>query len=373
MTDSQRLQRCTELLSQFIAYPTENPGGDELGLCARLADELKARQADSVEVVEVERPGRAHGGYVFARFGEPHFIINVHLDTVPANTGWTREPFAAVIDDGKLYGLGSSDTKGAIAAALTVLDEIRPQNVGILFSGDEENGSRCMAAFAASERIAGIRRALVCEPTRRQAGVRHRGMRSYRAQVAGRGGHSSKADSMPKPIVTMARLALGLDELGRSYLERGPDDMRGLCMNVAAIDGGVAFNVVPDSAALRFSVRPPPGFDTAEFEGRLGECAAAVHARMGALEDAPSLDLVLSAEPFSCGDEAGFRELLGDRVAAFTVLDFWTEAAILQAHGVDAVVVGPGDIATAHAPDEYVTLADLEWAMELFQHVLRSS
>jgi acetylornithine deacetylase len=59
-------------------------------------------------------------------------------------------------------------------------------------------------------------------------------------------------------------------------------------------------------------------------------------------------------------------------VDGFVPLDFWTEAAVFAAHGVDAVVVGPGDIAQAHAPDEFVTLADLGWAIDLFTHVLSS-
>ena len=368
MTDSN-LQQCVALLSDLIGYRTENPGGDELALCERLADELRNRSADAVHLVEVPRPGREPGGYVFARYGNPRLLLNVHLDTVPANTGWTFDPFVAEVVEGgedgeaRLYGLGSADTKGAIAAALTVLSGFRPKDVGILFSGDEENGTHCVAHFVESEHLQGIERALICEPTNRRVGIRHRGVRAYNAQVAGRGGHSSKADFMPKPVVTMARLAVALDELGISYLDQGPEDMRGLCMNVAAIDGGVAFNVVPDSAGLRFSVRPPPGFDSATFEQRIRERAHAIDGTIG-------FGPTLSAEPFACGDEAWFRQLLDGRVADFVPLDFWTEAAIVQAHGVDAVVVGPGDIATAHAPDEYVPLADLSWAIELFGHAL---
>lgn len=370
MNNNERLDRCATLLSELIGYRTENPGGDELALCARLAEELRARRADSVELVEVPRAGRETGGYVFARFGEPRFLINVHLDTVPANTGWSRDPFVAEIVDGRLYGLGSADTKGAIAATLTVLSEMRPQNVGILFSGDEENGTQCVRHFASSEHIAGIERALICEPTNRRVGIKHRGVRAYRAEVAGRGGHSSKADFMPKPIVTMAKLALGLDELGRSYLATGPEDMRGLCMNVASIDGGVAFNVVPDSATLSFSVRPPPGFDTDGFERRLDELVRACSEGAGQGAGALTCAARLTAEPFACGDVDGFRALIGDRVDDFVSLDFWTEAAIMQERGIDCVVVGPGDIATAHAPDEYVPVADLDWAMELFRHAL---
>lgn len=365
MTDTTRLDRCTSLLCDLIGYRTENPGGDELALCARLAEELEARGPDSVEVVEVPRQGRETGGYVFARYGQPRLLLNVHLDTVPANTGWTRDPFRAVIDDGKLYGLGSADTKGAIACALSVLREIRPHNVGILFSGDEERGMHCVSEFVASKRIDGIERAIVCEPTGRRIGVRHRGIHAYTARVAGRGGHSSKADFMPKPVVTMARLAVSLDELGRRYLDAGPDDMKGLCMNVASIDGGVAFNVIPDSAELSLSIRPAPGFDRAQFEREMYE-------RASAIDPAIAFTTSISAAPFACRDVAWFERLIGERADSIGPLDFWTEAAIASASGIDAVVLGPGDIGHAHAPDEFVPLDDLQWAMALFAHALQN-
>ena len=377
MTQSAALDRCVSLLSDFIGYRTVNPGGDELALCARVADELRARRPDHVSVGEVPRPDRPAGGYVFARYGTPRTVINVHLDTVPVNTGWRHDPFRAVVEDGRLYGLGSADTKGAMAATLVALDAIRPRDIGILFSGDEENGSLIMRDFLDKEPGArSIERVIVCEPTARKAGVRHRGVHAYRAHVRGQGGHSSKADFMPKPVVTMARLAVALDELGQRYLDQGPPDMRGLCMNVAAIDGGVAFNVIPDSATLAFSVRPPPGFDTARFDRELRACVAAaesIPAAAGSAAPAIELHAELIAEPFACRDQAAFQALLGAHATSFTPLDFWTEAALWSAAGVDAVVIGPGDIAQAHAPDEFVTLDDLAWAIDLFTGVLRQT
>ncbi|ACY15073.1 M20/M25/M40 family metallo-hydrolase [Haliangium ochraceum] len=362
MTQTER-ERCTALLSDFIGYHTVNPGGDERALCDRLADELRKRGADEVTVDEVPRPGRDNAAYVFARYGTPKTVINVHVDTVPVNNGWTRDPFRAEIADGRLYGLGSADTKGAIAATLVALERGRPHDVGVLFSGDEENGADCVKAFVQTEAASSFERVIVCEPTARLAGVRHRGFRSYRAEVRGQGGHSSKADHRPKPMVTMARLALALDELGARYIDHGPADMQGLCMNVASIDGGVAVNVIPESATLGFSVRPPPGFDSTALESEL-------HAHAKTVNTGIVLTPEISAEPFACRDPEGFAALLGDFPAALAPLDFWTEAALWSEAGADAVVIGPGDIAQAHAPDEFVTLDDLDWAIDLFGHVL---
>ena len=150
-------------------------------------------------------------------------MINAHVDTVPANAGWSRDPWTPTIADGRLYGLGSADTKGAIAATLVALDATRPRDFGVLFSGDEEAGSGVIRAFlAVAARARRSARSIVCEPTARTAGVAHRGVLAQRATLAGPGGHSSKADHLPKPIAQLARLAVALDDVGARRAPRRP-------------------------------------------------------------------------------------------------------------------------------------------------------
>jgi acetylornithine deacetylase len=352
-----------DILPELIRFRTVNPGGDEVAICEHLAGELRRLGADDVRVQEVPREG-SRGGFVFARFGTPRLLLNAHVDTVPVNAGWRGDPFEARIADGRLYGLGSADTKGAIAAALAALERGTPRNVGILFSGDEERTGSCIPAFLRAGAAEGIERAIVCEPTARRAGTHHRGVLAYRATMSGKGGHSSRADFMPKPLVAMSKLAVSLDELARARLDDGPPGMRGLALNVAEISGGVAFNVVPERAELTFSVRPFPGFDKAAFE-------ADVAARARDVDPSIELACVLDHQPLACRDEEALRELVGDDVEGYVGLDFWTEAAVLAEAGIAPVVVGPGDIAMAHSPDEYVPIADLEWATALFEKAFR--
>ena len=358
--------KAADLLAELVALPTHHPGagggagGDERRLCEHLAPLLATRGADEVAVVEAPRAHGGPGAYVYARWGRPTWLLNAHVDTVPANTGWSRDPWTPVIEDGRLYGLGSADTKGAIAAALVALDDVRPRDAAVLFSGDEERGTASVTHFLKSPRAAGLRRAIVCEPTARAAGIRHRGVLAYEARIEGHGGHSSKADDMPKPVVTMARLAVALDEIGRARRGDGPPDMTGLCMNVAALGGGVAFNVVPNAATLLWSIRPPPGFDRAGWERALAE-------RVAAIDPAIRVETRTHHEPFACRDVAGFQGWIGGAAGAWIPLDFWTEAALYAAAGIDAVVIGPGDIGQAHAADEYVTLDDLAWATDLYR------
>ena len=355
------------LLGRLIERHTENPGGDEPAMCEFLRHELTTRGADEIEITTVPRPNNKDlGAYVFVRFGSPQLLINVHIDTVPANTGWTQDPWTPAITTDKVTGLGAADTKGAIAAILTALETVTPHNVGFLFSGDEERNTSCIRAFLASQRAQGIERAIVCEPTDRYAGVRHRGVSGYQAHFQGQGGHSSKADHMPKPVATLARLAVKLDALGQRYLSQGPDDMKGICMNVAALGGGVAFNVVPDAATLTWSIRPPHGFDQHRFDQ---EIEFAIHH----VNPDITPTRLLHNPPFSTTHLAPFEQMLGSHIRGFVPLQFWTEAAILAEAGINAIVLGPGNIAQAHGADEWVSREDLRWAVELFAHIFEST
>ena len=87
-----------EWLKRLVAMPTHNPGGDELALCRLLADALDGRGADEVIVEEVPHDDGTPGAYVYTRWGEPRLLVNAHIDTVPVNRGWSRDPFDPLVD-----------------------------------------------------------------------------------------------------------------------------------------------------------------------------------------------------------------------------------------------------------------------------------
>jgi acetylornithine deacetylase len=353
-------------LAALVSHDTQNPMGDERPLAQALARELAAVGARAVDLLEA-----AGHHAVYARFGEqaPELLVNAHLDTVPANAGYTAPPHTAVEREGRIFGLGTADTKGAVAAIMAAL-AIRkaegrvPRGVGVLFSGDEEKGNRCLPAFLASDLSRGVRRAIVCEPTGGRVGHRHRGVGAAEVGATSPGGHSSRADFMTNPILTLARAALALDQWRRPWQELGPPGFRGLCLNVAGIEGGVAFNVIPSRATLRMSLRPAPG---ADVNAILAEAAEEVR-RAAAPEDI-EWRVTHANPPFATRDLGAFEPLLGARVQAPVDLAFWTEAALLATAGIDAVVFGPGDIAQAHGPDEYVEVSQLEMARDAFLRV----
>ena len=351
------------LLSKLVAFRSDVDGGDERPLADHYADLLRARKADDVTVVDVPRAdGKKNASYVYARFGTPKLLVNVHLDTVPPNAAWSSDPFTARIDGGKLYALGAADTKGASAAILCALDEITPRDTGILFSGDEEFTGVALRAFAESPHFQGIESALVCEPTNLHIGTRHRGIMAFELSVESVGGHSSKADLMPSPVGQLARAAVALDDWARKNKDLGPPGFPGMCVNLAKLDGGVAFNVIPARTKLTVSLRPPPGTDTNAILTELTELVKNI------VPDG-TMKWTHHNKPFATRDVGGFAKLLGTGAGSSTDLGFWTEAAVLSDAGIDAVVIGTGDIAQAHGPDEWVLVEELARARELFRGV----
>jgi acetylornithine deacetylase len=364
--------RLADRLARLVAFDTQNPSGDERAMVEHLHRELVALGADAADVFTV---GRHHG--VLARFGaRPRLLLNAHVDTVPANSGYSVPPHTLTARGSRLHGLGSADTKGAIAAILEALALTRPapgqpagREVAVLFSGDEEKGATVARSFLAGPRRPGmeaLERVIVCEPTSCRVGSRHRGIWSAEAEARSPGGHSSRADDMPSPIATLARAAVALDQLGRQQRGEGPAGFKGLCLNLAAIDGGLAFNVVPALARLVVSVRPAPGSDPPAILAAL-EMAA----REAAAPESLVWRVVHDNPPFATRDLEAFVPLLGERARRPVDLGFWTEAALFAAAGLDAVVFGPGDIAQAHGADEFVELAQLEEARDSFVGTLR--
>ncbi|MCX5748211.1 MAG: M20/M25/M40 family metallo-hydrolase [Proteobacteria bacterium] len=351
------------LLSDLVAMPTQQgTGADEHAMCTHLATLLAPLHPDEIVVERAARSDGSPGAYVFARWGTPTRVINAHVDTVPANAGWTTPPWTPRIADGRLYGLGSADTKGAIAATLVALESLghAPRDRGVLFSGDEEAGSHVCRAFLASPHRAGIREMIVCEPSSRRAGVAHRGVLGQTATLDGPGGHSSKADHLPKPIARLARLATRLDDLAIRRVGQGPTGMTGTCMNLSALRGGIAYNVIAAHAQLEWSLRPYPGFDRDDWEREIAALAREV-------DPAIVIATMTDLPPFGC---AALADVVRPFVREIGTLDYWTEAALYEAAGIDAIVVGPGDIAQAHAADEWVALDDLAWAVELYRALL---
>lgn len=346
-------------LESLVAFDTRNGTGDEM-VCVRYLEETLARfSPDTLHVGRVERSrGKSDSGYVLAVWGQPDTLLNVHIDTVPSGEGWKENPLDLVRLDDRVVGLGTSDIKGAAACILAALETVTPKKVAVLFSGDEEHGSEVMPAVIKSGRLNGVKRAIVCEPTSCRVGRAHRGMLAITAGFKGPGGHSSLSDITPRPLLDAARLAARVGDYADDHLGFGIAPFQGLCVNIGEIESDGAYNVIPTTAKLWLSLRPPPGDNVRQREtdiyGLAGEA---------------NLDTIVAFEPFATKDMSAFADIVeGTEIVD---LPYWTEAAMLSEAGINTIVYGPGNLEQAHKPNEYVEIAQLETAASVYAAALK--
>jgi len=346
-------------LRWLVEFDSTNPPRRPAAMMARLEEVLRARGL----VVTLEDYGDGAIS-VIARRGQADTLLTAHLDTVPVAPGWTRDPFRLTLEDGRAYALGSTDVKGG-AAAMMAAAFSTDAPCTLLFTTDEEAGKAvCMRTFAEREPKPAF--AVVAEPTRVKAVLAHRGIAAGVLEFTGRAAHSSLTDqrSALHDLVHWGSRALEL----AGALERepaGPSGLSGVRFNLGKVDGGEKSNVVAGRATARFGLRPPPELSPREAMRRFAELAP--EAAFSEAFSGPPLphtpELGAAARAFA--ERYGFP--LAEPVA------FWTEASVLSAAGIPAVVLGPGDIGLAHGADEYVELAELEAAATLYRGMLEAS
>lgn len=350
------------LLARLVAFDTRNPEGNEALALEYCAELLRRFDPDELELESVPRArGGPATGWVFARFGTPRLLFNAHIDTVPVSGAWTGNPFELRRQGERAVGLGVADTKCGIAAFLTALKRVSPRDVAVLISGDEELGNEAMRAFLSRRRLGEVELALVTEPSDGLFATEHRGILYYEIRASGPGGHSSQADERRAPVLELARVAAKLGDWARTEAEEG----RKLCLNIAEIKSGAAFNVIPSEATLVVSARPAPGVPSSVVRQRFEEILRDV---------GPKFELDVKSEHSSFRSSAPERleRFAGELAKRRSSVPFWTEAAMFEEKGVNAVVYGPGAIAEAHRADEGLELSRLAEAEALFERVLRA-
>jgi len=352
-------------LEALVAFDTRNPpraiaaeGGIFAYLRAALpgfAHTLSDHGAGAVSLLSVR--------------GEPTTLFNVHLDTVPATDGWNGNPLALRIDAERAYGLGACDIKGAAAAMLAAAEET-DEPFAVLFSSDEEaNDARCVPSFLRAAH--GFRRVVVAEPTGARAVLAHRGIVSARAAFKGVAGHASEpralADSAVHRAVLWAARALGW---AQTQVDAVFGELRGVPLNLGRIVGGVKGNVIAPSCEVRFGFRPLPSQSVDDLLG--------MFRGMASPRELDVLEELFRGPPLPAGAGSGaerqvvaaqaFANALGLPVGP--AVGFWTEASLFSAAGLDAIVYGPGDIAQAHGPDEWVALAELAEVAQAYRRMI---
>ncbi|MBB4284434.1 succinyl-diaminopimelate desuccinylase [Roseospira goensis] len=331
------------------------------------------------------QPGTADVDNLYARLGAdgPHLCFAGHTDVVPAGDGWTRDPFAAVVEDGVLYGRGASDMKGAIAAFVAAcarhLGEHGPPpgSLSLLITGDEEgpalNGTRRVVETLAAEGER-IDHCIVGEPTSpdhlgEMLKVGRRGSLNAQLLVYGTQGHAAYPERADNPI---PRLLEMLAALTAEPLDRGSDHFQPSTLTITSVDvGNPATNVIPAAASARFNIRFNDHHTSATLERHLRAVCESVQAgRPG------RYDLVIAVSGESFVTPPGLlSDLLSDAAAAVT-----GRRPVLSTSGGTSDARFIKDIAavaefglvgrTIHQADECVAVADLEALTEIYRRVL---
>ncbi len=307
-------------------------------------------------------------------------VLSGHTDVVPVDgQPWSSDPFALVERDGRLYGRGTCDMKGFLALALAAVPELTAaplrKPVHLAFSYDEETG--CLGA---PRMIETIRRELpapafvvVGEPTDMEAVNGHKGIATFHVTVTGREAHSSQTQqgvsAVMKAVELMATLNAIAARLEADADPASPFTPKGATLTIGEVHGGTAHNILARECRFVFDLRCPPPMGPDDVLGRFFDHVRAVDAEIktrapeGGVEVHTHSKVPGFAPEPNGAAEAFARRLAGDNGPARAV-SFATEAGQFQQAGLSTVICGPGSIAQAHQPDEFVEISQMErgWA-----------
>ncbi len=317
---------------------------DRAGARIRLTRDASGEKANILATIGPDEPGG--------------IVLSGHTDVVPVDDqDWASDPFSLASRDGRLHGRGAVDMKGFVAACLAAVPGWQAQRlrrpIHLALSYDEEVG--CLGVpLLIADMLAHCPHpalAIIGEPTQMRIGLSHRGFYGYRSVFHGRAAHSSDPRLGASAIEPAAAFVAALAGLGGGE--------GGMTVNIGKIAGGSAINIVPERCEVVWEFRPPDeaavGAVVAEVERFAAELPPGVSVETMPLARVLPLDCAASSPAVGVARDLG---CLWPPIA----MPFGTEAGFFQQAGIPALVCGPGSIAQAHQPNEWIARAELEAA-----------
>ena len=370
--------RSIDMIGKLVGIPTVSRESN-----LELIDFAQALLRDLGADVRLTYDDERRKANLFATLGprrDGGLVLSGHTDVVPVDgQKWDTDPFTLVRRDERLYGRGTSDMKSFIAIVLALLPEFAPRlekPLHVALSYDEEVG--CLGVGRLIEDVvrAGVRPSgcLVGEPTLMTSVIAHKGKRSYRCAVRGLSAHSAYAPKAVNAVEAAAEAVAYLKRMARRIRDGGPFDhgfdVPHTTVHTGVIRGGTALNIVPQECSFDFEFRHLPQDDplallaelqshiSAEIEPEMRAIDPATGFRIEQLSEIPALDV---------GPETPIVGLVQELTGNTEIgkVSYGTEASQFQRAGMSAVVCGPGSIAQAHKPNEYVEVSQIE-ACEAF-------
>lgn len=367
------------LLGDLIAFPTISDLSN-LDMIAYLAHRLEGAGAQ----VDIFQDAHGHKANLFATIGpeaDGGIVLSGHSDVVPVGQqDWASNPFEMIEHEGRLYGRGTCDMKGFIAAATAMApvfaDRVRDRPVHFAFTYDEEVGCFGAQSLVESLRAKGIRPgiAIIGEPTSMRIIEGHKGCYEYTTHFSGLAGHGSSPERGVNAVEYAVRYVNRLLELKDELRARAPVGSRfdppWTTINTGSLSGGVAHNVIASHASLEWEMRPVQAADAQFVKDHLRQyCETELLPAMRTV--CPEADIVTEVIGEVDGLEPADANEAKDILMALTgannaeLVPFGTEAGIYQQYGMSAVVCGPGSIDQAHKPDEFVSIDQLQQCVDM--------
>lgn len=377
------LARTKQILADLIAFPSVSSDGnmDLIAYAARLLEDCGAK----VDHIIAPCGTKAN---LFATLGpevDGGILLSGHSDVVPvSDQQWASDPFQMVEKDGKLFGRGTCDMKGFIAATLAMAplyaEKVTDRPVHFAFTYDEEIG--CFGAQHLAEVLKergltpGV--AIIGEPTEMRIIEGHKGCCEYTTHFHGLAGHGSLPDRGVNAVEYAARYVSKILELKDRLRAMAPADSPfeppWTTINVGALNGGVANNVIPSNARIDWEMRPVQDGDADFVKAELARyCDEELVPQMRNVDPDAGIRLETIAEVAGLipTEENEAKRIVSELTGAngADLVAFGTEAGIFQALGTDVVVCGPGSIEQAHKADEYLTLDQLQQCLKMLERL----
>lgn len=298
--------------------------------------------------VKVERVGNS----VMARFGTgPLFVLNSHLDTVPANANWTRDPWKWENVDGKLFGLGANDAKASVAAMMTTFawatDQNLPFELLLMLGEGEETLSigtgNCLRTL--QERGETVHSALVGEPTSLESGTGQYGLAILSLEAIGDACHAAHCTRLGKvnPVWDLAK-----DLANLASIDFAPNSVQ-----ATMLEGSSAKNQVGPNAKATLDVRLAPGHTCEQVIGQMPGLKGQIIVKSDRLNS------------YACPPEAALLKAVPEPHFLSRTM---SDQALFQ--GIPAVKIGPGLTDRSHTPDEFVLESELLAGVKVYQSIL---
>ncbi|MFJ5162254.1 M20 family metallopeptidase [Pantoea sp. NPDC088449] len=374
--DSVRMKRD---LAALVAINTENPPGQEREAAECVAGWLRAVGFD-LSFSEYA-PGRTNVIALLKNGAGPCFAFNTHLDTVPAGSSWSSDAFTLTERDGKLYGRGACDAKGPLVAmveALRLLAANRQHWSGTLmgvFTADEEVASEG-AKFYVKDAPPAIDFAVIGEPTSNATFSAHKGSLRPRVKVKGVTAHSGTPELGVNAIYQSAKLLGLIEEAHQQQVRCRCHAMVGnASLTVTRIHGGHADNVVPDSCELLLDRRMVPGESEEAVKAELQKLLEHANVSAGIEAEIVAWQATTGGATETDSNEAIVQHSLaacrrhGQPEAGPFGFQGGCDLVHFCALGAKGVVIGPGSLAVAHKPDEFVPVEEFIAAASIYLDV----